>query len=156
MHSIWSSLCDKVLFPLPKKRQLLSVANGLSNRVHWLSLLPMVSLAPPAGQSRGSSATRGLRCWTSRASFPKANLSSRTGKMSCFLGLTNFAFAVMTLTLPPNSCLPTFAQMCEGAPTFQFYPTFHWQLRQRVLTLFQQAARKVTLRPFSQLLVQVC
>ncbi|XP_075871878.1 cilia- and flagella-associated protein 221 isoform X2 [Nelusetta ayraudi] len=37
-------------------------------------------------------------------------------------------------------------QTCEGAPTFQFYPAFHWQLRRRVLTLFQQAARKVVVQ----------
>lgn len=48
----------------------------------------------------------------------------------------------------PASCLRTVVQTCEGAPTFQFYPAFHWQLRRRVLTLFQQAARKVTPLPF--------
>lgn len=125
------------------------LATGFSNRVRWLLPLPMVSLAPPAGQSRGRSATGGLSCRTSRASFPKADPSSRTGKISRFSGLTNVAFVVMTLTLPLGSCLPTVAQTCDGAPTFQFYPTFHWQLRRRVLTCFQQAARKVTLRPFS-------
>lgn len=46
-------------------------------------------------------------------------------------------------------CAPCVMQTFEGAPTFQFYPAFHWQLRRRVLTLFQQAARKVTFLPFS-------
>ncbi|TKS66233.1 Cilia- and flagella-associated protein 221 [Collichthys lucidus] len=32
---------------------------------------------------------------------------------------------------------------CEGAPSFQIHSSFHWELRQRALTLFQQAARKV-------------
>ncbi|KAM7375161.1 hypothetical protein PAMA_014307 [Pampus argenteus] len=34
----------------------------------------------------------------------------------------------------------------EGAPSFQFYSSFNWELRQRVLRLFQQAARKVVIR----------
>ncbi|TKS66232.1 Cilia- and flagella-associated protein 221 [Collichthys lucidus] len=34
-------------------------------------------------------------------------------------------------------------QACEGAPSFQIHSSFHWELRQRALTLFQQAARKV-------------
>lgn len=59
--------------------------------------------------------------------------------------MIEITFATRTLTLPTASCLWTDAQTCEGAPTFQFYPTFHWQLRRRVLMLFQQAVRKVTL-----------
>ncbi|XP_027147163.1 cilia- and flagella-associated protein 221 isoform X3 [Larimichthys crocea] len=37
-------------------------------------------------------------------------------------------------------------QACEEAPSFQFHSSFHWELRQRALTLFQQAARKVVIR----------
>ncbi|KAG8004627.1 hypothetical protein GBF38_008963 [Nibea albiflora] len=37
-------------------------------------------------------------------------------------------------------------QACEGAPSFQFHSSFHWELRQRALALFQQAARKVVIR----------
>ncbi|XP_068446413.1 cilia- and flagella-associated protein 221 isoform X2 [Clinocottus analis] len=37
-------------------------------------------------------------------------------------------------------------QACEGAPSFQVYPSFHWELRQRALRLFQQAARKIVIR----------
>ncbi|XP_023251162.1 cilia- and flagella-associated protein 221 [Seriola lalandi dorsalis] len=37
-------------------------------------------------------------------------------------------------------------QAPEGAPTFQFYSSFHWELRRRALRLFQQAARKVVIR----------
>ncbi|KAM7365376.1 hypothetical protein PAMP_016309 [Pampus punctatissimus] len=37
-------------------------------------------------------------------------------------------------------------QAPEGAPSFQFYSSFHWELRQRALRLFQQAARKVVIR----------
>ncbi|XP_041822424.1 cilia- and flagella-associated protein 221 [Chelmon rostratus] len=37
-------------------------------------------------------------------------------------------------------------QAREGAPSFQFYPSFQWELRQRAFTLFQQAARKVVIR----------
>ncbi|XP_051283316.1 cilia- and flagella-associated protein 221 [Dicentrarchus labrax] len=37
-------------------------------------------------------------------------------------------------------------QACEGAPSFQLNFSFHWELRQRALTLFQQAARKVVIR----------
>ncbi|XP_035854667.1 cilia- and flagella-associated protein 221 isoform X2 [Sander lucioperca] len=37
-------------------------------------------------------------------------------------------------------------QACEGAPSFQFYSSFQWELRQRALRLFQQAARKIVIR----------
>ncbi|XP_042261354.1 cilia- and flagella-associated protein 221 [Thunnus maccoyii] len=37
-------------------------------------------------------------------------------------------------------------QAPEGAPSFQFYSSFHWELKQRALRLFQQAARKVVIR----------
>ncbi|XP_034407877.1 cilia- and flagella-associated protein 221 [Cyclopterus lumpus] len=37
-------------------------------------------------------------------------------------------------------------QACEGAPSFQVYPSFQWELRQRALGLFQQAARKIVIR----------
>ncbi|XP_068575700.1 cilia- and flagella-associated protein 221 [Cebidichthys violaceus] len=37
-------------------------------------------------------------------------------------------------------------QACEGAPSFQFYPSFQWELRRRALRLFQQAARKIVIR----------
>ncbi|KAA8579571.1 hypothetical protein FQN60_006664 [Etheostoma spectabile] len=37
-------------------------------------------------------------------------------------------------------------QACEGAPSFQFYSSFHWELRRRALRLFQQAARKIVIR----------
>ncbi|XP_044044430.1 cilia- and flagella-associated protein 221 isoform X2 [Siniperca chuatsi] len=37
-------------------------------------------------------------------------------------------------------------QACKGAPSFQFYSSFQWELRQRALRLFQQAARKVVIR----------
>ncbi|XP_038573991.1 cilia- and flagella-associated protein 221 [Micropterus salmoides] len=37
-------------------------------------------------------------------------------------------------------------QACKGAPSFQFYSSFPWELRQRALRLFQQAARKVVIR----------
>ncbi|XP_056286795.1 cilia- and flagella-associated protein 221 isoform X2 [Pseudoliparis swirei] len=35
---------------------------------------------------------------------------------------------------------------CEGAPSFQLYRSFQWELRRRALGLFQQAARKVVIR----------
>ncbi|XP_062301465.1 cilia- and flagella-associated protein 221 [Scomber scombrus] len=37
-------------------------------------------------------------------------------------------------------------QAPEGVPSFQYYSSFHWELRQRALRLFQQAARKVVIR----------
>ncbi|XP_026015848.1 cilia- and flagella-associated protein 221 isoform X1 [Astatotilapia calliptera] len=37
-------------------------------------------------------------------------------------------------------------QAPEGVPAFQFYTTFQWELRRRVLRLFQQAAHKVVIR----------
>ncbi|TNN56071.1 Cilia- and flagella-associated protein 221 [Liparis tanakae] len=37
-------------------------------------------------------------------------------------------------------------QACEGAPSFQPYRSFQWELRRRALGLFQQAARKVMIR----------
>ncbi|XP_070787047.1 cilia- and flagella-associated protein 221 [Enoplosus armatus] len=37
-------------------------------------------------------------------------------------------------------------QAHKGAPSFQFYSSFQWELRQRALRLFQQAARKVVIR----------
>ncbi|KAM9328437.1 LOW QUALITY PROTEIN: uncharacterized protein cfap221 [Pholidichthys leucotaenia] len=37
-------------------------------------------------------------------------------------------------------------QAPEGAPSFQFYTTVKWELRQRLFRLFQQAARKVVIR----------
>ncbi|XP_075951224.1 cilia- and flagella-associated protein 221 [Anarhichas minor] len=37
-------------------------------------------------------------------------------------------------------------QACEGAPSFQLYPSFQWELRRRALGLFQQAARKIVIR----------
>ncbi|XP_054479993.1 cilia- and flagella-associated protein 221 [Anoplopoma fimbria] len=37
-------------------------------------------------------------------------------------------------------------QACEGAPSFQFYSSFQWELRHRALRLFQQAARKTVIR----------
>ncbi|XP_070711423.1 cilia- and flagella-associated protein 221 [Pempheris klunzingeri] len=37
-------------------------------------------------------------------------------------------------------------QAHEGAPSFQFYSSFHLELRQRALALFQQAARKVVIQ----------
>ncbi|AWO95594.1 putative primary ciliary dyskinesia protein 1 [Scophthalmus maximus] len=37
-------------------------------------------------------------------------------------------------------------QAPEGAPSFQLYSSFQWELKQRALRLFQQAARKVVIR----------
>ncbi|XP_049919028.1 cilia- and flagella-associated protein 221 isoform X2 [Epinephelus moara] len=37
-------------------------------------------------------------------------------------------------------------QAHEGAPSFQFYSSFQWELKQRALKLFQQAARKMVIR----------
>ncbi|XP_047432471.1 cilia- and flagella-associated protein 221 [Mugil cephalus] len=37
-------------------------------------------------------------------------------------------------------------QVPEGAPSFQFYTSFQWELRQRAFGMFQQAARKVAIR----------
>ncbi|XP_059183689.1 cilia- and flagella-associated protein 221 isoform X2 [Centropristis striata] len=37
-------------------------------------------------------------------------------------------------------------QAPEGAPCFQFYPSFQFELKQRALRLFQQAARKIVIR----------
>nr|XP_040032529.1 cilia- and flagella-associated protein 221 isoform X1 [Gasterosteus aculeatus aculeatus]XP_040032538.1 cilia- and flagella-associated protein 221 isoform X1 [Gasterosteus aculeatus aculeatus] len=37
-------------------------------------------------------------------------------------------------------------QACEGGPSFQFHSSFQWELRRRVLRLFQQAARKMVIR----------
>uniref|UniRef100_UPI0037E83F04 cilia- and flagella-associated protein 221 n=1 Tax=Semicossyphus pulcher TaxID=241346 RepID=UPI0037E83F04 len=37
-------------------------------------------------------------------------------------------------------------QACEGVPSFQFHDSFQQERRQRALTLFQQAARKVVIR----------
>ncbi|XP_029025636.2 cilia- and flagella-associated protein 221 [Betta splendens] len=34
----------------------------------------------------------------------------------------------------------------EGSPSFQFYSSFQWELKQRALKLFQQAARKVVIQ----------
>ncbi|XP_026219419.1 cilia- and flagella-associated protein 221 [Anabas testudineus] len=37
-------------------------------------------------------------------------------------------------------------QASDGAPSFQFYSSFQWELKQRALRLFQQAARKVVIQ----------
>lgn len=42
-----------------------------------------------------------------------------------------------------NECVSNLFQAPEGVPAFQFYTTFQWELRRRVLRLFQQAAHKV-------------
>lgn len=59
---------------------------------------------------------------------------------------TAFALSVMMPNEPLKvgcKCPRQLFQACEGAPSFQFYSSFHFELRRRVLKLFQQAARKV-------------
>ncbi|GLD68476.1 cilia- and flagella-associated protein 221 isoform X1 [Lates japonicus] len=55
-------------------------------------------------------------------------------------------FAAGQLKLSSRRVLCEAGQAPEGAPSFQFYPSFQWELRQRALRLFQQAARKVVIR----------
>ncbi|XP_010767850.1 cilia- and flagella-associated protein 221-like [Notothenia coriiceps] len=50
---------------------------------------------------------------------------------------------------PELSCrrlLCAAGQASEGAPSFQFFCSFQWDLRRRALSLFQQAARKTVIR----------
>lgn len=42
-----------------------------------------------------------------------------------------------------SKCVSNLPQDPEETPSFQFYPSFRWELRQRAFRLFQQAARKV-------------
>ncbi|XP_073318608.1 cilia- and flagella-associated protein 221 [Pagrus major] len=55
-------------------------------------------------------------------------------------------FAAGEAKLSSRRVLCVAGQAHEGAPSFQFYSSFQWELRQRALTLFQQAARKVLIR----------
>ncbi|XP_042369202.1 cilia- and flagella-associated protein 221 isoform X2 [Plectropomus leopardus] len=55
-------------------------------------------------------------------------------------------FAAGLPKLPSRRVLCEAGQAHEGAPSFQFYTSFQWELRQRALTLFQQAARKMVIR----------
>ncbi|XP_040888487.1 cilia- and flagella-associated protein 221 [Toxotes jaculatrix] len=55
-------------------------------------------------------------------------------------------FAAGRAKLSSRRVLCEAGQAPEGAPSFQFYPCFPWELRQRALRLFQQAARKVVIR----------
>ncbi|XP_070814018.1 cilia- and flagella-associated protein 221 [Chaetodon trifascialis] len=55
-------------------------------------------------------------------------------------------FAAGPPKLSSRRVLREAGQTREGAPSFQFYSSFQWELRQRALTLFQQAARKVVIR----------
>lgn len=59
--------------------------------------------------------------------------------------LMNFLFIVLFIRCQMSiwkSAINVF-QAREGAPSFQYYSSFRWELRQRALRLFQQAARKV-------------
>ncbi|XP_071320314.1 cilia- and flagella-associated protein 221 isoform X2 [Trachinotus anak] len=55
-------------------------------------------------------------------------------------------FAAGPPKLSSRQVLCEAGQAPEGTPSFQFYSSFHWELRQRALRLFQQAARKVVIR----------
>uniref|UniRef100_A0A3P8T2G8 Cilia and flagella associated protein 221 n=1 Tax=Amphiprion percula TaxID=161767 RepID=A0A3P8T2G8_AMPPE len=55
-------------------------------------------------------------------------------------------FAAGQPRLSSKRVLGEVGQAPEGAPCFQFYSSFQWELRQRALRLFQQAARKVVIR----------
>ncbi|XP_037617594.1 cilia- and flagella-associated protein 221 isoform X1 [Sebastes umbrosus] len=55
-------------------------------------------------------------------------------------------FASVQPKLSSSRVLCEAGQAREGAPSFQFYSSFRWELRQRALRLFQQAARKIAIR----------
>lgn len=55
-------------------------------------------------------------------------------------------FAARRPKLSSKRVLREAGQTPEGAPSFQFYSSFQWKLRQKALRLFQQAARKVVIR----------
>ncbi|MEQ2172084.1 hypothetical protein GOODEAATRI_017377 [Goodea atripinnis] len=55
-------------------------------------------------------------------------------------------FALEQTKLSSRRILRDAGQDPDGEPVFQLYTSIHWELRQRVLTLFQQAARKVVIR----------
>ncbi|XP_063733661.1 cilia- and flagella-associated protein 221 isoform X2 [Eleginops maclovinus] len=55
-------------------------------------------------------------------------------------------FAAGPPVLSSRRVLSEAGQACEGAPSFQFFCSFQWELRRRALSLFQQAARKTVIR----------
>ncbi|KAM8722681.1 cilia- and flagella-associated protein 221 [Acanthopagrus schlegelii] len=55
-------------------------------------------------------------------------------------------FAAGEAKLSSRRVLCEAGQAHEGAPSFQSYSSFQWELRQRALILFQQAARKMVIR----------
>ncbi|MEQ2309778.1 hypothetical protein AMECASPLE_002045 [Ameca splendens] len=55
-------------------------------------------------------------------------------------------FALEQTKLSSRRILRDAGQDPDGEPVFQLYTSINWELRQRVLTLFQQAARKVVIR----------
>ncbi|KAK5600320.1 hypothetical protein CRENBAI_026797 [Crenichthys baileyi] len=55
-------------------------------------------------------------------------------------------FALEQTKLSSRRMIRDAGQDPDGEPVFQLYTSIHWELRQRVLTLFQQAARKVVIR----------
>ncbi|XP_034054666.1 cilia- and flagella-associated protein 221 isoform X1 [Gymnodraco acuticeps] len=55
-------------------------------------------------------------------------------------------FAAGRPELSSRRLLCAAGQASEGAPSFQFFCSFQWDLRRRALSLFQQAARKTVIR----------